>query len=688
MIITCEKCDISFNLDESLLKPSGSKVRCSKCRHIFTAYPPAPEKEPEIPEEVKVTSPDLEPDDLESDDDLDFSGLEQMLESDDSSHDEGSSGKDRFEAETAEIDDDVEEEIDISGLEHMLDSDAESEVSDDTVDDLDPSLDSDPLAEEKSTVADEDLEDLDLSLDLDESDEAEEVAGVAGDDPEDLDLSLDLDEPDEVEEVAGVAGDDPEDLDLSLDLDESDEAEEVAGVAGDDPGDLDLSLDLDESDEAEEVAGVAGDDLEDLDLSLDLDEPDEAEEVAGVAGDDPGDLDLSLDLDESGEAEEVAAAGDDLEDLDLELDDGGSEKTLESDLLSTKTVSAVEKDSDDLDIELDIDEEPERPGETLETTEELIDLAELEQTLEMELLSPSGDYESDGEPENVDLELADDDEDIIDEDKDEESLEPANDADVSDIEQMLDMDIEADVVSDEIELEFDIDGKPDDDQVSLEPDTTFVDEKESIVSEDQVVEEEAEKAAVKDDSKTKPVKERKVSTPVVVLIVIVLLACAAVGGYFLLESQGVIKDLNIPYISDLFTPGSKKDLGTVEALQSNVRSEFVDNSMLGKLFVISGQVKNSTSKTHHSVKVSAKLYATGKKLAKSRTVYAGNKLSKEELASNDLAAMNQRQANRFSSPGQPIRIKPGETIPFMIVIPNLPENLEEYKVVVSESTPE
>jgi len=610
MIITCEKCDISFNLDESLLKPSGSKVRCSKCRHIFTAYPPAPEKEPEIPEEVKVTSPDLEPDDLESDDDLDFSGLEQMLESDDSSHDEGSSGKDRFEAETAEIDDDVEEEIDISGLEHMLDSDAESEVSDDTVDDLDPSLDSDPLAEEKSTVADEALEDLDLSLDLDESDEAEEVAGVAGDDPEDLDLSLDLDEPDE----------------------------------------------------AEEVAGVAGDDLEDLDLSLDLDE--------------------------SGEAEEVAAAGDDLEDLDLELDDGGSEKTLESDLLSTKTVSAVEKDSDDLDIELDIDEEPERPGETLETTEELIDLAELEQTLEMELLSPSGDYESDGEPENVDLELADDDEDIIDEDKDEESLEPANDADVSDIEQMLDMDIEADVVSDEIELEFDIDGKPDDDQVSLEPDTTFVDEKESIVSEDQVVEEEAENAAVKDDSKPKPVKERKISTPVVVLIVIVLLACAAVGGYFLLESQGVIKDLNIPYISDLFTPGSKKDLGTVEALQSNVRSEFVDNSMLGKLFVISGQVKNSTSKTHHSVKVSAKLYATGKKLAKSRTVYAGNKLSKEELASNDLAAMNQRQANRFSSPGQPIRIKPGETIPFMIVIPNLPENLEEYKVVVSESTPE
>jgi len=420
-----------------------------------------------------------------------------------------------------------------------------------------------------------------------------------------------------------------------------------------------------------------------------LDESGEAEEVTAADGE-LEDLDLSLDSDEPDEAEDVSAAYDDLE-LDLELDDGDSEKTLESDLLSTKTVSAIEKDSDELDIELNIDEEPEESEKALETGEELIDLAELEQTLEMELLSPVGDDESDGEPENVDLELADD-EDIIDEEG-EESLEPANDADVSDIEQMLDMDLdtEEDAVSDEIELEFDIDGKPNDDQVRLEPETTFVDEKESTVSEDQMVKKDAVKAEVKEDSKTKPVKGKKISTPVVVLIVIALLACAAVGGYFLLESQGVIpsiKKLNIPYISDLFTSGSKKDLGTVEAVQSNIRSEFVDNSMLGKLFIISGQVKNSTSKTHHSIKVTAKLYASGKKLAKSKTVYAGNTLSKEELASNYIIAINKRQANRFLSTGQPIRMKPGETIPFMIVIPNLPENLEEYKVMISESTPE
>ncbi len=42
MIITCEQCDTSFNLDDHLVKAIGSKVRCSNCQNIFVAYPEAP----------------------------------------------------------------------------------------------------------------------------------------------------------------------------------------------------------------------------------------------------------------------------------------------------------------------------------------------------------------------------------------------------------------------------------------------------------------------------------------------------------------------------------------------------------------------------------------------------------------------------------------------------------------------
>ena len=39
MIIPCKSCNSAFQLDSSLVKPTGSKVRCSKCGNIFKVYP-------------------------------------------------------------------------------------------------------------------------------------------------------------------------------------------------------------------------------------------------------------------------------------------------------------------------------------------------------------------------------------------------------------------------------------------------------------------------------------------------------------------------------------------------------------------------------------------------------------------------------------------------------------------------
>jgi predicted Zn finger-like uncharacterized protein len=41
MVIECKNCSRKFNLDANLLKPKGSKVRCTKCGDIFLAFPPA-----------------------------------------------------------------------------------------------------------------------------------------------------------------------------------------------------------------------------------------------------------------------------------------------------------------------------------------------------------------------------------------------------------------------------------------------------------------------------------------------------------------------------------------------------------------------------------------------------------------------------------------------------------------------
>lgn len=42
MIIPCESCHSVFRLDSSLVKPTGTRVKCSKCQKVFRAYPREP----------------------------------------------------------------------------------------------------------------------------------------------------------------------------------------------------------------------------------------------------------------------------------------------------------------------------------------------------------------------------------------------------------------------------------------------------------------------------------------------------------------------------------------------------------------------------------------------------------------------------------------------------------------------
>ena len=48
MIITCEACGTSFKIKASLISQSGSTVKCSRCQHIFVAYPPSAETEKSV----------------------------------------------------------------------------------------------------------------------------------------------------------------------------------------------------------------------------------------------------------------------------------------------------------------------------------------------------------------------------------------------------------------------------------------------------------------------------------------------------------------------------------------------------------------------------------------------------------------------------------------------------------------
>lgn len=41
MLIPCDSCQSVFELDSKLVKPTGTKVKCSRCQYVFKIYPPS-----------------------------------------------------------------------------------------------------------------------------------------------------------------------------------------------------------------------------------------------------------------------------------------------------------------------------------------------------------------------------------------------------------------------------------------------------------------------------------------------------------------------------------------------------------------------------------------------------------------------------------------------------------------------
>ncbi len=73
MIITCEKCQSNFRLDDEKVKATGSKVRCSKCKHIFEVFMEPVEQEPASPAADQIPpEPSVEPEELTFEESLDF----------------------------------------------------------------------------------------------------------------------------------------------------------------------------------------------------------------------------------------------------------------------------------------------------------------------------------------------------------------------------------------------------------------------------------------------------------------------------------------------------------------------------------------------------------------------------------------------------------------------------------------
>ncbi len=390
MIITCKACSTNFNLDDSVLKKEGTKVRCSVCSSIFTAFPP----------QEDLLSDGL---DLPDFDDLPMPSEEAPAQA---------------VAETVPVGmDDLD-----NGAIVDLDLDENSLGIDDIIEDiifipkepedLDQETVEPPAPEEPEALAkDDEIPEVTPLPIKEEKDGTGELADLSM--PEDDDFNLDqifsLEDPGDVgelqEEKEEAIAEEPaaelEDLDAAFTIRDED-LEEPEPEPADDA--LDDELDTGEIPDADEAPGL--------------------DEVAPLPEDTDFDLDVPLDIEADLE-----------EEPDTELTpEVGKIEAHEEDALPAPVEPLVEDTEDDAhEGEIDFD----------------IDDVSTETDIEEEVIAYISEDDEDAEDGELELEFT---ESLTDETDDEFSLEDTSDIDMPDLdsaESVLDTDIQFDQPDDD-----------------------------------------------------------------------------------------------------------------------------------------------------------------------------------------------------------------------------------------------
>ncbi len=703
MIITCKECSTSFNLDADLLQEGGSKVRCSVCKDIFMAYPPATAKMHDPSDNFPSSGTDKKHSENKSNESLQSSYREKRF-----------AGTD---PETAVSVADVATDI----LREDFQAPADSLIEDIAAASKDFEKEEPGVAAKPGTNS----TDMPLDLDYDETD-MDNNNNEQKDLDSDLGLSLDLDLEHNNKDADSETAEDIElELDMEMENPLTDEEEALDALEDDPQHETDIKPSLAEEIEPQDTEpgldsfqtdlDAAEEDSEDIELALESLETAEEKDSENSIQEDTticdeinlADIENMLELDDETQIDDKEVEG--IEDIELELD---------------TELSAEEKKVDSLETGMDEDEIDDR---SLEELEQLLGLAdgadaadgfehdEVEINLgadpgveEIENIDPVDDETLSLDLEEIEVLLDDG---GLDTGEDaEKNFEETLELDTPEVETAPDeipLDNE-NKIADSIQLDFDLDESDKADlykknssdekekPVAAEPEDT------SDQSESQRLEDEDETASCASDVAAK----KRSGKPVLALLILILLGGGVYGAYTLLKGKDIkipvinnffksgidsarTKIADLPYINEIFESEKKDPAGALKItpLESTITGEYFTSSKAGNLFVVKGTVKNEYDHPRSFIKVKVNLFSKGGVLSKTKTVYCGNILSNLDIENLDFKTITKRLMNRNGDRKSNINVKPEAEISFMAIFSNLPDDINMFNVEIDGSAP-
>lgn len=179
-------------------------------------------------------------------------------------------------------------------------------------------------------------------------------------------------------------------------------------------------------------------------------------------------------------------------------------------------------------------------------------------------------------------------------------------------------------------------------------------------------------------------KKRGSLFPLFVIIGAILLIVALVGsGVYFFGGPKAFSRVGLGFLVEWY---GQKGGEEGEVALRNVKAEYVVSKEAGELFVVRGEAVNNYKKPRASIQVKVTLLGSGGSSLKAKTAFCGNPLSNEQLTGLPLAKIEEIMNNQFGDSLANLGVKPGNAIPFVVVINDIPKEAIDYSVQVSGST--
>jgi hypothetical protein len=169
---------------------------------------------------------------------------------------------------------------------------------------------------------------------------------------------------------------------------------------------------------------------------------------------------------------------------------------------------------------------------------------------------------------------------------------------------------------------------------------------------------------------------------VIVGAILLIIALAGSGIYFF-GGPKAFSRVGLGFLVDWY--GNKgAEEGSI--VLKGVTASYAVNSQAGELFVVRGEAVNNFKKPRASIQIKVSLIGSGGTSLVTKSAYCGNSLSNEQLATLPIVKIEEAMNNQFGDSLANLGLKPGGTIPFVVVVSPLPKEASDYTVTVGGST--